>query len=238
MRGLLATFVLWVLWVLCAPALARVTDVETGKLVSAAIERGGGAVALRKFQNLSWTGEAKVYVQGKPRVIGVETQVMPSGVVRSKSWLKDKGHASDQMMEMSPTSGLLTREGLTKPMPPEIFEHERVQYSLYQLLRLVILLDKPVEVSMAPAEASGLRGLRVARPGLPEAIVWLDATHRPVRIDTRVPDPEGEGMIDQRMMLSGEIVSHGVAWPKTIHITWDGKPYFDLELTSFVADPL
>ena len=71
------------------------------------------------------------------------------------------------------------------------------------------------------------------RLDLPDALVWFDDAARIRQIELTAPDPETEAPIKEVVMLDGDIVGAGIHWPRSLKITMDGKPYFDLELKTF-----
>jgi len=80
-------------------------------------------------------------------------------------------------------------------------------------------------------DAFGHQGLRVSRAGRRDVDLYFDATTRLVRVVTRLTDPGTGKEVVEELRCSGVLEARGVRWPKRIAITWDGLPYFDLELT-------
>ena len=58
-----------------------------------------------------------------------------------------------------------------------------------------------------------------------------------MRILTTVEDPGTKKDVVEDVRLAGAVESRGIRWPRAIAITWDGKPYFDLEISDFEALP-
>ena len=103
--------------------------------------------------------------------------------------------------------------------------NEREQFYLYSLMRALPLLDPGTKVF-----ATGPRTLRVEREGRPAVDLVYDGAGWLDTLRTRVPDPEGDGMADEEITFTGEIVAGGLRWPRRINVSRNGEPYFDLEI--------
>jgi hypothetical protein len=210
-------------------------DPAARQLLSQAIDAAGGQAALSAAPVLAWTGDARIYSDQKIISITVDTVVEPPVRARSRSWLTEKGPATERVMEIGPSQGSLTRGGVTSPMPQSMLRHERQQYAIYELLRLTPLQQPQCKLTMLRKGSDGLRGFRVRRPGLPGADLWFDDQAHLAVVKTIVSDPDSGKSIREEVRFSGQIEDQGVRWPKLIQITWNGVPYFDLTLNSFSA---
>ena len=112
-----------------------------------------------------------------------------------------------------------------------------MQYAVYGLMRLVTLRDPGVVLRGLPADASGLRGLHVEHPAAPATDMYFTTQGRLAYLTDAVPDPEGTGMVTQRFDFEGSIDGAGVHWPRTLRITQNGRPYFELRLDRFQPQP-
>lgn len=206
-------------------------------LLDHAITAAGGADALQRAERLRWTGDAVVHAGGRDIALIVHSDIEPFGRVRSESWLRDAGPTSMRSMVFEEGGAFLERNGRREPMPETMARNERVQYGTYALMRLVTLRETKVRIRRSAPDAAGRAGLEVDYPGLPHARLYFAADGRLASLVNTVPAPDGKGELAQRFEFEGLIESHGVRWPRTLCITQDGKPFFDLRLRSFEALP-
>jgi len=207
------------------------------ELLDRAIAAAGGEVSLDKAQRLRWSGDADVHAGGRDIALSVRSDIVPFGKVRSETWLRDKGPSTLRVMELDGTRGWLTRDGKREVMPEAMARNEYAQFGTYGLMRLVTLRKPGIETVEAGKDAQGLVGLRTRYPGLPDAVLWFDARAHLVALSNVVESPDGNGTTQQRFDFSGAIESNGVRWPRSIRITQDGKPFFELTLNAFEALP-
>jgi hypothetical protein len=120
-------------------------------------------------------------------------------------------------------------------MPAEMLAHERDQFYLYSIMRLVPLREPGVELSVLPASPAAGPGLLVKRQGRPDVQVFFAADGRIARIRTRVTDPSSGRPVVEDLVTTGTITANGVHWPRSIVITWDGQPYFEMAIKGFDA---
>jgi hypothetical protein len=204
---LLATFVTG--W--AAPATTA--DPVAERLLSEAIVAAGGQSALSKAPVLAWTGTARIYSSKKIINISVDTVVEPPIRAKSISWLTEIGRSTERTLAIEGTGGTLTRDGVRTPMPQLMFQHEQQQYAIYELLRLTPLRRAGVALTLLPNDRSGLRGVQVRRPTLPDANVWFDKDARLAMVQTIVTDPDSGASISEEVVLSGQMEDKGVHWP-------------------------
>ena len=216
-------------WAAPAPASDRAAE----QLLSQAIVAAGGQSALSAAPVLAWTGTARIYSDKKIIDISVDTVVEPPVRARSISWLTEVGRSTERTLAIDESGGTLIRGGVRTAMPQPMFDHERQQYAIYELLRLTPLRRADVTLIFLPNDRSGRRGVQVRRPNLPSANMWFDKDARLAMVETTVTDPGAGGSIREEVVFFGQIEDKGVHWPKLIKITCNGKPYFDLTLTSF-----
>jgi hypothetical protein len=171
---------------------------------------------------------------GEHRIdLDVETVVRPFDKARSDTWLREKGRSTLRRLEIDGGRGWTTRDGVRTPMPTQMLVHEREQYGIYGLMRLLPLRDPTTRLQMLPLDPQGRAGLRVERPGMPATDLYFESDGRLAWLRNRVDSPEGGAPIEQRIDLSGTIDGAGIHWPRALKIAQDGKPYFDLTLTAF-----
>jgi hypothetical protein len=213
------------------PGLWRGNSLKEFYLRSA-IAGAGGEVALSKARVLAWTGEASVYVGDRRIDLNVETLVEPFTYARSDTWLRGQGRSTLRTLEIDGDEGWLVRDGARTPMPAAMLTHERQQYAIYGLMRLVTLRDPGARFSPLPVMPEGRTGLRVRHPrAVPTDLFFSNG--KLVAATNRVDAPDGGAPIDQRFEFSGEIVGAGVRWPRSLRLFQSGQPYFSLDLATF-----
>ncbi|MDT7934075.1 MAG: hypothetical protein RQ833_05660 [Sphingomonadaceae bacterium] len=213
-----------------APLAARARSPGAALLLRRAISAMGGEAALRAAPILRWTGEATVYAGERTVEIGCQTVVEPFSYYRSRTWLKERPMEVRELL-IDGDEGIAIINAQHRPMPGAMRDHERDQYSLYGLMRLVPLLDGGADpVPAAPDEAA----LRVARPDLPETTLVFDAaTTRLLRAENRVRGDAGGALVAQTIRFSDSIDGGGLTWPRVVEIEREGLPYLRLMLTTF-----
>ena len=226
-RSLWLTAIPLVVWPMAARAAGDT-------LLDRAITRAGGAAALSRAKVLRWTGTAKIFAGAQVIEIGVSTTVRPWVGARSDSWLLADGPSKTRSLIIDGAEGWTERDGVRGPMPPAMLAHERAQYALYGLMLLTPLRDPAAKLSVD----AGRREIAVSHTDAPTTVLIFDPDGRlaGARNDVPSPDPAG-GVVHQDFRFEGEIVSHGVRWPRRLTIDQDGKPYFDLTLSTFDAGP-
>jgi len=224
----------------CSPARVRgdlspeESAREARRLVDRAIDAAGGRRALARQSTLAWHGEATVHVAGKHIGIGVRTVVHADGRSESTSWRLGQSESEGRTMSITPDAGTVAKVGAKpEPLPDEITVHEREQYSLYQVARLLPLDD--AELSALPPNAAGEPGVVAEIAGFAPRTLRFDAKGRLVEIRHTIDAPGRDHPVEQVLRFGGTFESNGVRWFRTLNITWNGLPYFDLMLKSFEA---
>ena len=217
---------------LSSAAVAQSSAVD---LVSQAIARAGGRQALEAHQVLEWRGHATVHIPNRKIEIAGEWEVQPDSAVVT-TWPLEQPAAPRRLI-LSRRGGW-TQRGATAPapMPPELLMEERHQFYLYQLLRLVPLLDGGFALAIVAGDSQPV-GLRVSHPDHPDVTLYFDREHRVVELRTVFAAPDMTDPESQEIHLSGEVEFRGVRWFSKLRILRGGKPYFDLEITDFRASP-
>ncbi len=199
-----------------------------------AIARAGGRAALERGRVLAWTGHARIFAGERVIEIGVDTEVEPFRYARSNTWLEKDGPSKQRSLLIEGETGWMISAAGRAPMPPAMLRHEREQYALYGLMRLVSLRDPGARFVETSTPGGGVRGLKVNHPGAPETDLWFEPDGRLAWASNTVDNPEeGGAPIAQVFTFSGVIEGGGVRWPRTIAIEQNGKPYFELTLASF-----
>jgi predicted small secreted protein len=204
-------------------------------LLHEAIETAGGLDALGRVRALHWTGEATVFAGDRRIELGVDTRIEPFLRAKSDTWLRDQGRATLRTLEVLPDGGWMTRDDKREPMPADMLEHERLQYATYGLMLLAPLDDAKTVLRREP-DRDGLRILHVEHPNAAPADLYFDANAALVRLEDTVPAAEGAGRVLQRFDFEGVTAANGIRWPRTIRITQDGKPYFELRIATLVVE--
>jgi len=203
-----------------------------GRLLERAIERAGGREALEEGVVLKWTGTARIFAHDKRIDIGLSTTVAPFTYARSDSWPVEKGPTATRSLVIDGNKGWLVRNGTRSQMPEAMLKHEQAQYALYGLMRLVTLCDAGCHLLVD----EGNRKIVVRHYAAPTTVLLFDADGRLARAHNEVPAPDGLTTLDQQIEFADTILSKGgIRWPRQLKIAQNGKPYFELELTSFDA---
>ena len=205
-------------------SLAGAAPVST--LLERAIRRAGGREALIRATVLRWTGTATVFASDKTVRIGVDTSVEPFRRARSDSWLLEQGPEARRSIVLEPSDAWLERCGVRMPIPDKMREHERQQFAIYGLMRLVDL-DTP-RVAIVP----GASNLRVRHASAPETLLIFDKDATLIGAQNHVASAEDGTPILQRFRFSDHRVANGILWPRTIRIEQNGRPYFELKIAS------
>ena len=90
-------------------------------------------------------------------------------------------------------------------MTTEALDHERGQFYLYSVLRLLPLRDADVRLTALPADSAGRPAFRAERAGWPTVEVPLGDDGRPVRLRSVVVDPGTGQTVRQGMVRIGSI---------------------------------
>lgn len=120
------------------------------------------------------------------------------------------------------------------PMPPAMLANERDEFYLYDVMRLVPLREPGVTLEPIAPDSLGDAGFRARGPGRADVELYVSARDgRLAHLRTRVPDPAAAGTtMLQDLWLDGAVEADGVRWPRTIRITMNGAPYFELTVRS------
>ena len=217
---------------LSSAALAQSSAVG---LVNQAIARAGGRQALETNQVLEWRGQATIHIPNRKIEIAGEWEVQPDSALVTTWPIEQPG--DPRRLILSRVGGW-TQRGATSPTPmsPELLAEERHQFYLYQLLRLVPLLDGGFTLAIVPGDTHQV-GLRISHPDHPDVTLYFDRQHRVVELRTVFAAPDMTHPENQEIHLSGEIQSRSVRWFRELRILRAGEPYFDLEITDFRASP-
>jgi hypothetical protein len=218
---------------LLSAALAAPSAGSPRALVERAVRAAGGAKRMQQYAALTWRARATVHLPQK--------RIDLQGQWRLQ--LPDRARVETQ--DVAGSSGTLRRliidgdrgwgevRGHPDPLPRDMVAHERDQFYLYHLMRLAPLLEPEFTLVALGRGEDGLDGVRVAHAGRPEVSLFFDSEARLARLETRITDPGSGREVQEVVTCRGLIEGGGLRWPRHIGITWDGDPYFDLELLEF-----
>ena len=233
---LLAAAALAAALVQSSPAAAPAPDARA--VVLKAIQAAGGEEALRAHPALAWRGNATVTLPDRSRLaLTGRWRLVPPDRARVETQLAEGGAATLRRLIVDGGRGWSDSQGQAEPLSANALANEREQFALYAVLRLVPLLDADYRLTLLEGQADGGPALRVAHAGRHDVDLFFDGSYRPVRLRTQIINPETGTLIDEQVVLSGTMESHGVRWFKTLAISWDAKPFFGVELTEFEALP-
>jgi hypothetical protein len=163
-------------------------------------------------------------------------RLVPPDRARVETQLADGGAATERCLIVNGDRGWGESQGKAEPLPAAALANEREQFALYAVLRLLPLLGDDYRLTLLEGQQlDGGPALRVGHAGRHDVDLFFDAALRPVRLRTQIINPDNGAVIDEQVVLSGTMESQGVRWFKTLAITWDGKPFFDVALTEFEA---
>jgi len=205
----------------------------------------GGEANLARYRAFRWKGNAKVYAG--ERVIAITGEWLVEPPARARVLTNDElnGRKSTRLLILNGDKGWAQIDGQTRSMPPEFFSHEREQFYLYYLMRLVPLKDTAFRLSrLAVSDDQALIGLRVSHKEHADVDLFFDrARWLLVKMSTRRRDPISGKEVTEELLLRDHSVhgqknrakriNGGILWPARISIRWDSSPYFDLEITEF-----
>ena len=206
-------------------------------LLQQAIDAAGGEAALTRARILTWSGTAAVFAGDKTIELGVDSRVVPFRSAQSDTWLRDSGRATLRSLQIDGDQGWMVRDGQRTPMPARMLRHEQSQYAVYGLMRLVTLRDQGVVLRMLAADGKGRRGLHIQHPSAPDADMYFNSDGRLTYLIDSVPAGDSDATASQRFEFEGSIEGDGVRWPRILRIYQNGKPFFELRLQQFRAEP-
>jgi hypothetical protein len=122
-------------------------------------------------------------------------------------------------------------------MPPTVLASERDEFYLYSIIRLVPLRAAGVRLAAIEPDSLGQRGVRVSHVGRPDVEFYVDDSGRLAHLRARVTDALSGEPTTQDFWLSRTIEADGVRWPRSLWLTQDGAPYFDLEIKTLRVLP-
>jgi hypothetical protein len=213
------------------------------ELLARAMAAAGGAQKLAELEALVWHGRAVVH--GGEREIRIQGtwKLQPPDVAIVETYDVDRGPSSLRRMVLTADGGWGERDGVRQPLPAALVAHERDQFYLTYLMRLAPLRSPSFELSALPGETRGESGLRVKTRGRPNVDLFFGPAGELMRVRTRIRKPGSTAEVLQELRCEGFVEGGGIRWPRKLRTTWDGKPYFELELTDFeplpaLRDPL
>lgn len=210
---------------------------EPARILARAIERAGGAEALERARGLTWDADAVVHAGGRTVPISGRWAVQPPDTVVVSTYAVERGPSTMRHIVLaSPRGWLVGANGFT-PMPPLMLASEKEEFYFYYVMRLVPLRAPGVTLTALPSDSTGQRGILARNPGRPDVELYVDGTGRLSRIRARIHDAATGNPVVQEAWLGGDIEDAGVRWPRTMRLTQDGAPFFDLTLKTFRALP-
>jgi hypothetical protein len=210
--------------------LAAAARPDARELLDRAIAAAGGREALLAARVLRWTGNATVHAGGRSIAIGVDTRVEPFVRARATSWPLDQGRDASRAIVLEPADAWLERRALRLPIPDRMLRHERQQFAIYGLMRLVDLTGPGVALTREGD------ALRVRHPQAPPTLLRFDSAGRLIGAENQVGSPDGDTPLRQLFRFEGRMPGP-IAWPRRIRIEQNGASFFDLTLASFSASP-
>jgi dienelactone hydrolase len=206
-------------------------------LLERAIAAAGGTRALDAAAALAWKGRATIHLPDRKLEIAGTWKLEPPDRAVVETHLAGQDPATARTMIISGARGFSLREGKQTALPDAMVEHERGQFHLYYVLRLAPLRHAPYVLDPLKEDADGRVGFRVRHPERPSVEVYFDEAARPRRLVSEITDPASGAKQRQVVTLEGDAGAAGIHWPRALHIAWDDKPYFDLEISALEVMP-
>ena len=94
-----------------------------------------------------------------------------------------------------------------------------------------------VTLTALPPDSAGHQRILARNPGRPDVELYVDGTGRLSRVRARMHDTATGNPVVQEAWLGGEIENGGMRRPRTMRLTQDVAPFFDLTLRTFGALP-
>jgi hypothetical protein len=232
-RRLPGGFVVVALATACLAGPSRSAASHIDAALEQAIVAAGGREALANSPVLAWTGHATIHAGEQTIEIDVDTVVDPFVYARSKSWRSEKGPSDQRTLEVDTQNAYSEIAGKRSALATEMAQHEREQYAVYGLMRLVPLLDGDKTIDWIGKNSSGGTAIAVHHPRAQPATLYFDNTGRLVELTTEVDAPDGKSRVKERFVFTGTIEGAGIHWPHTIAIYQDDQLYFELTLKTF-----
>ena len=210
---------------------------EPAQILARAVERAGGAQALERARGLTWEGDATVHAGGRTVPIRGRWAIQPPDTAVVSTYAVERGPSTTRHIVLAAPRGWLVSANGFAPMPPLMLASEKEEFYFYSVMRLVPLRAAGVTLTALPPDSSGQRGVLARNPGRPDVELYVDGTGRLSRIRARIHNASTGKSLVQEAWLGGEIESGGVRWPRTMRLTQDGAPFFDLTLRTFRVLP-
>jgi hypothetical protein len=202
-----------------------------GVLLDRAIAAAGGAERLGALRALEWRGRAELAVEGQAplRITGLWRLQLPDSAIVTTTVDGQPAATARSLIIAGPRGWTRVNKKLA-PLAPELIAHERDQFYLYHLMRLVPLRGSAYRLAPLADDALGHKRIRVSHAGRPDVDIAFDTLGTLTTLTDSVTDPQSHTRRRQQVALSGQVDAAGARWPQRIVITWDGKPYFDLTI--------
>jgi hypothetical protein len=205
---------------------------ETARqLVDRAMVAAGGAERLAALKAFEWRGRAEAAIGGRAplHLSGTWRLQLPDSAIVTTT-IEGQAPTTARSLIISGRRGWSRTGRKLTPLTAELVAHERDQFYLYHLMRLVPLRGSAYRLSAPATDSLGRKRIRVSHAGRPSVDLAFDAAANLTGLTDSVTDPQSHRAVRQEVRLTGQLSVAGVRWPRRIAITWDGKPYFDLEI--------
>lgn len=174
---------------------------------------------------LAWQGRAVVHDGARTILIGVDTRMEADGTVRSASWPTALGREKGlRAFVLAPGgTGTIRIGDKERAAPADFVREEQAQFGFYRQMQLGFAQcrARPGERIEIGAPGPVRTAFRCNARGEPAtAANWVAGTGTPVRQDFAMRGWWREG---------------GAVFPRSLVITRDAKPFFDLIVTRFRA---
>ena len=219
------------------PADSMVAQPSGPNALEFAMEAAGGKAALAKVQEVFFSGDAKVTVDGKTAEQTTAVLVRPFSFYRVTSWAKGAEPKTAKTTQAELGKAWDVTRVTWQPMPEAGANFENEQLALFSTMLLAPLSAEGVVVTEMPVANTGTRAFQVQRPGAKAVEIALDGSGKLVSATYSGTDPKTGAAVTETATFSGEVTSNGVKWPRHIKIARDGSAWYEVEITTFEALP-
>lgn len=213
------------------------SDTRASAVLTRAIAYAGGEQALTAAQALTWDGDAVVHVGGRDIAITGSWRIQPPDTAIVATYAVANGPSTMRSMIVAAPRGWTEAHGTFTPLTPSVLANERDEFYLYAVIRLVPLRAPGVRLLHLTSDSLGNEGIDIRSTGRPDVDAYFNKDGRMVWLRTTVVHPLTGAQAREDMSFVGSLKGGGIVWPRELHITLDGAPYFDLTMRNLGVAP-
>lgn len=210
-----------------SPAVRAAAPRGGGDPVARAFAAAGGRDRLARVRVLSWSGTARMMLDGTQVDLRVESRIEPFARARADSWLVSETRGAARTVMIERDSAFLVQDGAQTALAPAQARFERQRLGAFAYLLLA-----PAFVS-----AAGPNRLNAAREGYPPIALTLGRDGAVATADyvLAAPDPGGAA-VRQHFSFAGSVRAQGIRFPRVTTMLQDARPSLRLTITDFSVE--